>query len=396
MEPFEKHQAELGVLRGAASDLLSRASQAGDTMALTTQRYQPVPGNWGGIGAAEAQRAPQPLQSNASGAGKALAWAAVVAAFWAGKVEAFNAEVDRIVARFNGLGPNYGLTGDPSDGEIEQARAEALAGARGEWWRAYNTYILDGEDEAASMLADGPPGAISDLWRKITNAFGEEVRPPTGDWTSFWIWLAGRTSLFGASLGTALSWADRNNARMYKEAHEYSRRLRLGRRHLMHLLESQNAALRGAGFWQRVSKLVGIAGPLAAGGLAGWNQWRRDQEYSTGERAGRTAVRGALVGGGAAAGEAIGGRFGGPVGAWAGGVVGGAVADWGATEAVRGYSSVHHGVQERDPRAIADGALSFANPIGRRVVDAAADWMIGKERAEAAQNWWFGPNRAKE
>jgi hypothetical protein len=353
MEPFEKHPADIGGLNATGSGLLRCAAEAIDNSGLTQRQYQPAIASWHGMGAPELQAAPAPLLSRADDTRGALVWAAVVSRYWAGQVETFNGEVDRILARFNGLGPAYGLTGDPTDDEIAQARAAALHQARAEWWRAYNTHILDGEDDAVSMLRDGPNEAA------IVKLEGlERIAQILG-----WIVKVGRPGLALLFLWFAID--------AYRRAAGYAGRF--GARQL-------SGYARNWGRWKVWAKWasrVAKAGAIGAAGMAAWDQWRRDsgRGYDNWERGGRAAVSGVSAGAGSWVGATVGRMAGAglvglvttnPVAGAIGGVVGGIAGSVGGGiggERVGRKVNDHTKFGERIGGAVRDTSRNVGNKI---------------------------------
>ncbi|QSB15437.1 hypothetical protein JQS43_03505 [Natronosporangium hydrolyticum] len=323
MEPFEKHQADVGELHAASSGLLADASQAGDNVSLTTHAYQPVIDDWQGLGAGEAQGAPQPLRAGADQASTSLAWAAVVTEFWAGKVETFNSEVDKIVERYESQGPRYGVTGDdPDDDEIEQARLDALAKAREQWWEAYNTHILDGEDQAAAMLADGPTEANLSVAKRFFDGMDWFTRNigPAMPWIMSELFFGGRWAHHRWWTRHYLIWAQRYvDGRWAGGVPDAKGAARL-----------VTTALRESGHGQRMRQMATWASRLSlvtAGGAAAGFQWYDDRNtgYTTEYRVARAGIAGGMTAGFAAAGGLLGAAAGaglGPKGVVVGSVVG--------------------------------------------------------------------------
>ncbi len=197
LQPFDKHPANVGALRQTASELLDRAAEALDYTAATRWAYQPAVDNWHGMGAAEMAAAGDPLQRDAEACHRALTWAAAVIEYWAGRVEAFNTQVDAIVASLVGQAAgDFGATGTgglpPTLLQIAEARAAATAAARQQWAVAYDTYIDTGRHEGAAMLRRGPnehdlltlrevgvlPGPGSKPLWGITGTLGMGLVPP--------------------------------------------------------------------------------------------------------------------------------------------------------------------------------------------------------------------------
>lgn len=173
--PFQRHNADVGELHACGAGLLSDAAEALDNGSLTSNRYQPAIENWDGMCAPELANARSPILSRADDSHHALAWAAVVTQYWADRVIKFNAEVDVIQAEI-GTDGNYGADGEGGEPPTEDDIAAARSAARQRWNTAYNTYILDGEDQVQSMLDDGPTAANLAL---VTDA-GVLPPPPPG------------------------------------------------------------------------------------------------------------------------------------------------------------------------------------------------------------------------
>jgi hypothetical protein len=418
MQPFERHPARLGELETCGSQLLTQAANAIENGDLTRRAYQPAIDSWDGMGAPELAAARDPVQSDCEGASHALAWASVVAQYWAGQVRAFNSVVDSI-----DTSPDYGASGvdggPPSDAQIATARAAAQQ----QWWDAYHMQILDGGDRAAAMLRDGPTqehiaelrevgllaGADGLLPAVGHNIAGQYVPPVGGSWLDWALWGGGHTATL-AVMGSELAmlryerwyrphWRQlsgsrwrrpagpvprsiqvRGYARGYLQPH-WRDGLRLGdqrvtmgtyRYYRMHQQMrpglGQNPAARAArDSLGRNTRWLGRGGAALSIGTATWDQWNRDTgrtDIDGTERVARAATRGVTVGGaawagakgGAIAGAAIGSVLPG-VGTTVGGVVGGIVGGIaGATIA----SGVASGVVDE----VVDGVGNAAEAVG--------------------------------
>jgi len=170
MQPFDKHQANVGSLESCGGELVTAGATGLQNGSMTREAYQPAITNVGGSCAPLVQTASDPMNAAADRANESLIWAAVVSRFWGTQVEKFNQKVDEITAALAAQGPNYGVVvpmGPPSPGsppdtsteDIANAKAAAEAEAKRKWWEAHGTYVQDGGERAASMLQGGPTGA---------------------------------------------------------------------------------------------------------------------------------------------------------------------------------------------------------------------------------------------
>ncbi|QSB15715.1 hypothetical protein JQS43_05085 [Natronosporangium hydrolyticum] len=155
MEPFEKHRANVVELRTCGNQLLAQADEGLRNGGLTRQAYQPAIEHWDGLGAPELAAARDPLDRQCQAANGALAWASVVAHYWADQVETFNSEVDRIVSQWETDLLQTSQAGQTPE-EIASLRSAVTSESRRRWWEAYNTHVLDGEDRVTAMLREGP------------------------------------------------------------------------------------------------------------------------------------------------------------------------------------------------------------------------------------------------
>lgn len=351
MQPFERHQADLGALEACASQLVDQAAEAMENGDLTRQAYQPAVENWDGMGAPELRDAVTPLQDDCQGASHALAWAGVVARYWAGQVQTFNAAVDAI-----DQGPHYGAIGangePPSDGAVEAARSAA----RQRWWEVHDLYILEGGNRVEAMLRDGPtqehvsevraagvlPGPGLNPLPDMANSAAGEVVPPDRGWFDQALWTAGRGLFVAGTTGALMDLRYRTYVRGHWRGVPSGGRTYVNPYWRMRPGMGSNPAMRASqARWARGARWAGRAGTVVAFGTSAWDQWSRDagrSDIGTGERVARAGTRGALVAGGAWAGAAVGAKggalagaaigsiFPGPgtaIGAAVGGIVGG-------------------------------------------------------------------------
>ncbi|GAA2873650.1 hypothetical protein Acy02nite_31450 [Actinoplanes cyaneus] len=161
MAPFDKHSANTGEIEARAADFERLAGKALDLRTVTDKAFQPAEADWDGMCAEELKAAPEPVRRAAQETSSALAWVAAPLRYWEGRVTAFNAAVDRIAGALDGAAKDdFGATGPagtaPTSQQVADARSEAMADARRQWWVAYNTDIVEGSSTAAGMLRDGP------------------------------------------------------------------------------------------------------------------------------------------------------------------------------------------------------------------------------------------------
>jgi hypothetical protein len=161
LAPFDHHQASPAEIDTQAGSLETLASKAIDLKAVTNAAFSPAEANWDGVCAPELRAAPEPVRHAAQDTSGQLAWSAVPLRFWAAKVTAFNAEVDRIKESFDGkVADHFGLRDHngtpPTADDYAKARQAAWSTASTAYWTALNTYIFDGATTAAGMLRNGP------------------------------------------------------------------------------------------------------------------------------------------------------------------------------------------------------------------------------------------------
>lgn len=366
--PFQRHEANIGELHSCGASLLSEAAVALDNRSLTTATYQPAIDNWDGQCAPELAAARNPLLGRADASHQALAWAAVVTQYWADRVSRFNREVDEILSTV-GADPYWGARGTGGEPPSQEAIDAARHAAERRWWNAYNTYILDGEDQVVAMLDQGP---TADHIRTLADA-GVLPPPPPGALTHLNNAGHGVNGFYGALFGLAYHHAHRAghfrfqqnlftaDARYYQSLMQgYLHDLRTGRYWRSghwrttpsggrtwvrgHWVErpgradrlaryygaydafrdasrqanhAGNAAAHHAGAAGRFTTAVtwvGRGSTVLTAGTSAWDQWSRDagrDDLNTAERAGRAALRGGTV----TAGAAMGAKGGATVGA---------------------------------------------------------------------------------
>jgi hypothetical protein len=166
LQPFDKHPANPGTLRGTSTTLASDAEAALTLDGGTQRAYAPVTTHWNGIGKPEASGSAQKVKADAADVRGGVAAAAVALGSWSGSVHDFNAEVDRILATVNAAGKATAVEGQtPEQLATANTTAKATAHRQGEadWHTAYDTYIVTGGLQAARMLKEGP--STADLLR---------------------------------------------------------------------------------------------------------------------------------------------------------------------------------------------------------------------------------------
>jgi len=213
LQPFDRHPADAGALGSAADKLSDQAAQAIDASRLTFYAFMPAMANWEGIAAPELRAAPRPVRESAFQLSDSLAWAAVSIRYWAGRVAAFNREVDSLVDELLSAKVQiFAATQDNGDpvpmSTMLDAAAAVEAEAKKAWQQLYETYIRDGATTAAGMLANGPSaGNVAEAssvgltppgqpWNPLTqmrDAFRKNFLPP-GEYGPLdpWLWGAGR------------------------------------------------------------------------------------------------------------------------------------------------------------------------------------------------------------
>ena len=367
--PFQRHEANIGELQSCGAGLLSDAAVALDNRDLTAGRYQPAIDNWDGACAPELASARVPVIGRADDSHHALAWAAVVTQYWADRVDRFNRAVDEIMNTV-GATPHWGAVGTGGEPPTQEAIQAARHAAEQRWWTAYNTYILDGEDQVVAMLDQGPtpehlgtlanagvlpppPGALSHLNNggHLVNGFygamfglGYHHGQQAGHFRF-------QQNLYNADARFHYTqmrgyWHDLVNGRYWREGHwrrtpsggrtwvnghwveRPGRQVRLGNYYGAHDAyrdASQRATTAGnaatshaasATRFNTAARWAGRGGTVLTAGTSAWDQWSRDagrSDLSTDERVVRATTRSVATTGGAA------------VGAWAG-AKGGAIA----------------------------------------------------------------------
>lgn len=369
--PFQRHEANIGELQSCGAGLLSDAAVALDNRDLTAGRYQPAIDNWDGACAPELASARVPVIGRADDSHHALAWAAVVTQYWADRVDRFNRAVDEIMNTV-GATPHWGAVGTGGEPPTQEAIQAARHAAEQRWWTAYNTYILDGEDQVVAMLDQGPtpehlgtlanagvlppppPGALSHLNNggHLVNGFygamfglGYHHGQQAGHFRF-------QQNLYNADARFHYTqmrgyWHDLVNGRYWREGHwrrtpsggrtwvnghwveRPGRQVRLGNYYGAHDAyrdASQRATTAGnaatshaasATRFNTAARWAGRGGTVLTAGTSAWDQWSRDagrSDLNTGERVGRSAVRGGLAVGGAAAGAKGGAALGAMIG----------------------------------------------------------------------------------
>ncbi len=213
LQPFDRHPADAGALGSAADRLSDQAAQAIDASRLTFHAFMPAVANWEGIAAPELRAAPQLVRESAFQLSDSLAWAAVSIRYWAGRVAAFNREVDSLVDELLAAKVQiFGATQDNGDPVPMSTMLDAVAAveaqAKKAWHQLYETYIRDGATTAAGMLANGPSAGnvaeassvgltpLGQPWNPLTqmrDAFRKNFLPP-GEYGPLdpWAWGAGR------------------------------------------------------------------------------------------------------------------------------------------------------------------------------------------------------------
>lgn len=160
LAPFERHPASPDAIEDNAGELASKANTALEADETTRRAFDPAIDSWDGVCSAELRAAPEPIRRDAFQMSSHLTWAAVPLRYWASRVRTFNHKVDSIANGLHEQGPRYGATGEngkpPSQDTIDSAREAATAAARGEYYQAHSTYIIDGAATAVSMFRDGP------------------------------------------------------------------------------------------------------------------------------------------------------------------------------------------------------------------------------------------------
>jgi hypothetical protein len=350
MQPFDRHPADVGSLQGCGSTLVASAADSFENGTATRQAYQPAVTNWTGSCAPEIATANDPVQSGAAGASSALAWAAVVTEYWGSQVQAFNAEVDRIVVPVK----------DPPAGQTPEQAQNVLQHARTAWWTAYDTFIETGGNRAATMLREGPnrrnvrlakdagvlPQSTNDVWDDIWNAGKGWFLPSDAlGWPGYASWGFGKGGMaFGANVKYLQQiqigrFAPRNALGRFVSPGDltwWQRAAAVGEDSNWIPKSGQAGAYSR---WGTAGKWAGRAGVVVGFATGAWDQWTRDEDdpsLDTTAKAGRAAWRGGLTaaGGwagataGAEAGAAIGSLFPGPgtvIGGVVGGIVGGVV-----------------------------------------------------------------------
>ena len=159
LQPFDKHPASPGALAGTSGSLAGEAAAAQGLDSTTRQAYSPVTANWHGMGAPEAEQAGRRVSQDAEGVRAAVAQASVGVACWAGHVQDFNDEVDRIIADLVSALAAAG-SGDRTDDEVAAARQAARRQAEARWHQAYDTHIVTGRGEVQQVFTRGPDDAL--------------------------------------------------------------------------------------------------------------------------------------------------------------------------------------------------------------------------------------------
>jgi hypothetical protein len=420
VQPFDKHTANAGELESCGADLLAAVGESITNGDLTRQAYAPAVANWSGVCAPEIAAAHSAFTAGAESSRAALAWAAVTIRYWAAQVRSFNQRVDEIVSALNSRAPSYGATGSngqpPDAGAIASAKAAAEAAAKQDWWTAYNTYIVDGGNRAASMLQQGPTeqniseairvGALNapEGWNPLPGMWealrGNAIPPFDSPLGLLGLGLFGLGRL-GSFSGWGASWMDKVAYGVYVNGH-WRGTPSGGRIWIDPYWRATPGDVAARARWATFGKWSGRAGAVLAVGTGALNQWMMDSgrsDLTTSERVGRTAWRGGIAGGatilgakaGAAGGAAIGTLIFPGVGTVIGGVIGGVVG--GAIGAGLGNKIADLTVDAAGWTAqkITDGATWTADKIGDgaswtadRIGDG-AEWA--GDRASDAKDW---------
>jgi len=213
LQPYDRHPADAGAIEAAAGKLADQAAEAIDASRLSFYAFMPAVANWDGIAAPELRAAPRPVRQRAFEISDSLAWASVALRYWAGRVCAFNTEVDALVGQLlTAKAQIFGATqanGDPVPMEtMLQGIAAVEAQAKKAWHQLHEQYIRDGATTAAGMLDNGPSSAnVAEAASVGLMPAGAPWNPLTQMWDSFrdnflppgeygpldpWAWGAGR------------------------------------------------------------------------------------------------------------------------------------------------------------------------------------------------------------
>ncbi|UYM07770.1 hypothetical protein [Solicola gregarius] len=380
MEPFEKHDADTGSLTSCGSTLVTQAAEGMTNGTLTRNAYSPALTSVTGVCSPQVQSADQAVQQGSQDVTSELAWAAVVSQYWGTQVTDFNSRVDEITSGLASQGPNYGAEGedgeDPTQGEIDAAKAEKTADAKQDWWTAYGTYIQGGQTKASSMLRDGPTAG------NMQTAIDAGVMPAMGwdyTWNDFWtgttgLWSppgdqgaygAGLWGLRRGALGFDLlaQWRIGSRTRFAPRGYytNAAGQTRYGYLPYKNTSWWNQARMRASSSnwqaswgnsasnakWATAAKWMNRGGYVLSFAAGGIDQWTRDAnrtDLTDGERVTRAGTRatlnlagtaaGAWAGakGGAVLGTMIGGPVGGVIGGAVGGIIGGVIGSGVANE----------------------------------------------------------------
>ncbi|MGH3425954.1 MAG: hypothetical protein ACRDO8_14580, partial [Nocardioidaceae bacterium] len=324
MQPFDKHKGDVGELEGCGATLVSEGATSLQNGSLTRTAYEPAVSSVRGMCAPEIENAGKPVHDSAQTANESLVWAAVVTRYWGSRVKQFNARVDTITSNLADKGPYYGVEGKdgdpPSDDDVADARAEATAEARRQWWQAHGTYIEDGGTRAASMLEQGPTannmaiargaGALPPMQVQAWDTFVEGLRgqaaPPAdqgvpgmslwgvgsvnsvGGWMSSWQTYSRSRFAPRAANGRFMSLSSFRNTTWWNRTAGYTS----ARNYVPRAGQASNVAK-----WAKVGKYTKVGGAVVSGAVGAWDQWTRDSgrsDLDTSDKVVRATTRGGL------------------------------------------------------------------------------------------------------
>lgn len=162
LQPFDKHPADAGTLRGTSTTLASDAEAAMALDGVTQGTYRAVPAHWQGQGHPEAGSSAEKVKADAADVRGGVSTAAVALGSWSGSVHDFNAAVDKILAKLDTAGSDVSTEGKTDD-QVKTDKAAAKATARRQaatdWHTAYDTFIVTGGTQVKTILTKGPSNA---------------------------------------------------------------------------------------------------------------------------------------------------------------------------------------------------------------------------------------------
>lgn len=162
MQPFDRHEADTGLLEEAAAALTSLSNQAIDQRDATLAAFNPARDGWDGVAAAELRHAPDGVQQDAYEVSSAVAWGAVPLRYWVARVNEFNARAAEIEEAYHQrVAATLAMPADPAGSpsmsvRISDARAEARREYEEQYRQAHEDIIVAGAEVAARMYREGP------------------------------------------------------------------------------------------------------------------------------------------------------------------------------------------------------------------------------------------------